>query len=59
MPIALDFSKKSVRIEPEKMSDIYLSEIFSEFDYLYYFLSYIVIRCYKRDESYVVCRSLS
>ena len=40
----------------KKCQTFIFQRLFSEFDYFCYFLSYVVIKCCKRDESY--CRNV-
>ena len=46
------FVKKSQELHIIKCITISFKELFSEFNYLYYFLSYVVIEYYKREKSY-------
>ena len=48
------FVKKSWELHIIKCISIIFQELFSEFNYLYYFLSYVVIEYFKREKSY--CR---
>ena len=50
--------KKSWESHIIKCINTIFQELFSEFNYLYYFLSYVLIKCYKRDESYCIMQCL-
>ena len=46
--------KKSLKLFIRNCKTFIFQRLFSEFDYLNYFLSYIVNKCCKRDESYCI-----
>ena len=51
---------KNCTMYMQKCQTFIFQRLFSEFDYLYYFQSYVVIKCCKRDETYcTIIASLS
>ena len=49
------FVKKSWELHIVKCISHTFQELFSEVNYLYYFLSYVVIEFYKREKTYCIC----
>ena len=50
------FVKKSRELHIVKCISHTFQELFSEANYLYYFLKYVVIEFYKREKTYCSCR---